>query len=264
MPSADASMFRLTTLVAPVLGASCHVLSATGSGPCLVVDAGGGVAPALHAHLVEHDLVPVAVLATHGHLDHVWDGPLVTDDAGIPFVLHEADAHRLADPFGTLDPWGARGPLVQAVAQQGVHVDDTRVPERVMTFAGERTLLVGAGGLLGEDTLGPGVTVEAVHAPGHTEGSTLYVVSAVPDDSSELPRPGRPRTVVTSTVLTGDVLFAGSVGRTDLPGGDGAVMARTLRDVVATLPGDALVLPGHGPATTVGHEMASNPYLARR
>lgn len=264
MSSAVVPTFRLTTLVAPVLGASCHVLSAAGSGPCLVVDAGGGVAPALRAHLDEHGLVPAAVLATHGHLDHVWDGPLVTDGADIPFVLHEADAYRLADPFGTLDPWGPHGPLVQAVAQQGVSVDETRVPERVVTFAGGRTLLVGPGGLLGEDTLGAGVTVEAMHAPGHTEGSTLYVVTAVPDVGSSLPRTGWPRAAVSTTVLTGDVLFAGSVGRTDLPGGDAPTMARTLRDVVGTLPPDALVLPGHGPATTVGYEMASNPYLTRR
>ena len=264
MPAVDAPVFRLTTLVAPVLGASCHVLSAAGTGPCVVVDAGGGVAPALLAHLAENGLEPVAVLATHGHLDHVWDGPLVTGDLGIPFVLHAADAHRLTDPFGTLDPWGPRGPLVQAVAQQGVRIDETRVPEHVVTFDGACTLLVGPGGLLGDDVLGPGVTVEAVHAPGHTEGSTLYVVSGVPDDASVLPRPGRPGGTLTSTVLTGDVLFAGSVGRTDLPGGDGAAMARTLRDVVGTLPADALVLPGHGPATTVGHETATNPYLARR
>ena len=103
-----------------------------------------------------------------------------------------------------------------------------------------------------------------MHAPGHTEGSTLYVVTAVPDVGSSLPRPGWPRAAVSTTVLTGDVLFAGSVGRTDLPGGDAPTMARTLRDVVGTLPPDALVLPGHGPATTVGYEMASNPYLTRR
>jgi hydroxyacylglutathione hydrolase len=64
-----------------------------------------------------------------------------------------------------------------------------------------------------------------------------------------------------STVVSGDVLFAGSVGRTDLPGGDQAAMQRSLRDVVLPLPDDTLVLPGHGPATTVERERASNPYL---
>lgn len=264
MAAARVPSFRLTTLVAPVLGASCHVLSAAGTGPCLVIDAGGGVAPELSDHLAAYGLEPVAVLATHGHLDHVWDAPIIAAAAGVAVVLHEDDVFRLTDPFGTLDPWGPGGPLVQALAEQGVRSDEVRVPERVWTFAGERTMLVGPDGLLGPDVLGAGVTVEAVHAPGHTQGSTLYVVSAVPDDASVLPRPGRPPARVTSTAFTGDVLFAGSVGRTDLPGGDPAVMERTLREIVGVLPADVLVLPGHGPASTVAHETATNPYLARR
>jgi Zn-dependent hydrolases, including glyoxylases len=62
-------------------------------------------------------------------------------------------------------------------------------------------------------------------------------------------------------VLSGDVLFAGSIGRTDLAGGDGAAMTRSLRDVVLPLADDVLVLPGHGPATTMERERATNPYL---
>lgn len=66
---------------------------------------------------------------------------------------------------------------------------------------------------------------------------------------------------VSRTLLTGDVLFAGSIGRTDLPGGDHAAMQRSLRDQVLTQPDDSLVLPGHGPATTIGRERADNPFL---
>ena len=66
---------------------------------------------------------------------------------------------------------------------------------------------------------------------------------------------------VSSTVVSGDVLFAGSIGRTDLPGGDGEAMQRSLREVVLPLPDTALVLPGHGPATTMARERVSNPYL---
>jgi glyoxylase-like metal-dependent hydrolase (beta-lactamase superfamily II) len=63
-------------------------------------------------------------------------------------------------------------------------------------------------------------------------------------------------------VLTGDVLFAGSVGRTDLHGGSGQVMAETLRDVVRGLDPALAVVPGHGPATTMARELESNPFLA--
>ena len=81
-------------------------------------------------------------------------------------------------------------------------------------------------------------------------------------------RPGRrPRRgaddVLGVTLLTGDVLFAGSIGRTDLPGGDHAAMLRSLRDGVLPLPDDTLVLPGHGPFTTIGRERADQPLPAR-
>jgi glyoxylase-like metal-dependent hydrolase (beta-lactamase superfamily II) len=88
------------------------------------------------------------------------------------------------------------------------------------------------------------------HAPGHTGGSVLFrLPGAVPEvDADEV-------------CFAGDVLFAGSIGRTDLPGGDFATMRRTLRDKVLPLADDTVVLPGHGPATTIGRERASNPYL---
>jgi glyoxylase-like metal-dependent hydrolase (beta-lactamase superfamily II) len=62
-------------------------------------------------------------------------------------------------------------------------------------------------------------------------------------------------------LLSGDVLFAGSIGRTDLPGGDPVAMTASLRDRVLPLDDDIEVLPGHGPATTIGRERAVNPYL---
>jgi glyoxylase-like metal-dependent hydrolase (beta-lactamase superfamily II) len=77
----------------------------------------------------------------------------------------------------------------------------------------------------------------------------------------EVPEAMAAQAGVSSTVLSGDVLFAGSIGRTDLPGGDGAAMNRSLRDVVLALADDVLVLPGHGPATTMERERATNPYL---
>ena len=66
---------------------------------------------------------------------------------------------------------------------------------------------------------------------------------------------------LTGTVVSGDVLFAGSIGRTDLPGGSSAAMTRSLREVVLPLPDSTLVLTGHGPATTIRRERATNPYL---
>jgi hydroxyacylglutathione hydrolase len=94
--------------------------------------------------------------------------------------------------------------------------------------------------------------VTVLHCPGHTEGSVMFA----------LPQPPEGVDGVAATVLSGDVLFAGSIGRTDLPGGDRAAMQRSLREQVLPLPDDTLVLPGHGGATTIGRERSSNPYLA--
>ena len=99
-----------------------------------------------------------------------------------------------------------------------------------------------------------GLDLEVLHAPGHTEGSAMFGFQRLPDGvraPEELDR----------TMISGDVLFAGSIGRTDLPGGDGSAMQRSLRDVVLPLADSTLVLPGHGPATTMRRERSTNPYL---
>jgi glyoxylase-like metal-dependent hydrolase (beta-lactamase superfamily II) len=99
-----------------------------------------------------------------------------------------------------------------------------------------------------------GIDVDVVHAPGHTEGSVMFGIDRVPDGI-------RDQVDVDRTMVTGDVLFAGSIGRTDLPGGDPAAMQRSLREKVLPLPDTTLVLPGHYQATTMAHERATNPYL---
>ncbi|WP_319946811.1 MBL fold metallo-hydrolase, partial [Cellulosimicrobium cellulans] len=79
-------------VVAPVFGTNCTVVSAPG-GDCVVVDAGAGVADAVVAHVRSAGLVPRAVLATHGHVDHTWDAAALADRFGVPVVLHAADAY---------------------------------------------------------------------------------------------------------------------------------------------------------------------------
>ena len=242
---------RLVELIAPVLGARCVVVVGDG-GDAVVVDAGAGVAARVLA-LVEHEHLNVhGVLATHGHLDHTWDAGPLAARLGVPVLLHQADRYRLADPWGTLGVLGTPsgrpdGPLAAVLRQVGLDPADYVEPSRVTTFgavpgADGRSLDEDLGAVLGA----PDLHLVARHAPGHTEGSTLYLLDV------DGPAP---------VVLAGDVLFAGSIGRTDLPGGDGQVMAHTLRDVVRALPAAARVLPGHGPATTVAAELATNPYL---
>jgi glyoxylase-like metal-dependent hydrolase (beta-lactamase superfamily II) len=236
---------ELHVVVAPVFGTNCCVVVAgerhdDGTRDCVVVDAGAGVADGV-ARVVEDERLRVrAVLATHGHVDHTWDAAALCARYDVPLRLHAADAYRLDDPFGTLGlapgGVGVSSALAQALAAFGVRAEDYRRPAVVEPFDGADPSL----------TAGD-VVVRAVHAPGHTEGSTLYLLDGE----------GQP-----GVVLAGDVVFAGSVGRTDLPGGDPATMRQTLHDVVARLDPALAVVPGHGPATTVGQELATNPFLS--
>ncbi|HKA68747.1 MAG TPA: MBL fold metallo-hydrolase [Actinomycetes bacterium] len=206
---------------------NCFVVAPAAGADCVVVDPGVGVDANLDAVLREHRLRPVAVLLTHGHLDHTFSVTPVCGARGITAYIHPADRELLADPAkgfgpGLLELFGGRLTWTEP-ADVAPLVD---------------------GGVV--ELAGLSITVD--HAPGHTRGSVLF---RLPGSA-----PAEPR-----TVLSGDVLFAGSIGRTDLPGGDYPTMLRSLATKILPLADDTVVLPGHGPRTTIGRERVSNPFL---
>ncbi len=230
---------------AAAFGTNCYVVADSTGQECLVVDPGIGVLDQLADVLAEHRLRPAAVLLTHGHVDHVASVTPVCGAHGVAAHIHGEDAYRLADPISGLDPQ-----LVAMFARQFGAQSTWTPPQEVLTLTGGVQLTLA------------GLKVEVLHAPGHTEGSVMFVLEGVPQGLDAVPQLS-PQRQLTSTVLTGDVLFAGSIGRTDLAGGDHAAMLRSLREKVLPLPDPTLVLPGHGPATTIEHERATNPYLTR-
>jgi hydroxyacylglutathione hydrolase len=202
---------------------NCYVLAPGPGEACVVVDPGQDAVAGLDDLLREHDLTPVAVLLTHGHLDHTFSVVPVCDGHDVPAYIHPDDRVLLADP--------ARGVPGDIAAAFGPFV--AREPRAV------RTLDDGASLEIAE------LTLRVDHTPGHTPGSVVFTTAT--EDGDEV-------------ILAGDTLFAGSIGRTDFPGSDPAAMAASLRRLL-TRDDAAYVLPGHGPATTIGRERASNPFL---
>lgn len=223
----------LLAFVSPVLGTNCYVVARDDGGECLVVDPGIAVHDELEKIFAERSLRPTGALITHGHVDHTLSLASLCRSYELPVYIHHADEYRLDDPIGTL---GAE----LASAFSGLADDWSRPPD-------VRPLYDDA------PFTAAGIEVRPIHAPGHTEGSVLYVIDGAGEDGSLV-------------CFTGDVLFAGTVGRTDLPGGDAALMEQTLArlatpDTDGGLPDATTVLPGHGDSDSLGSQRASNPFL---
>jgi hydroxyacylglutathione hydrolase len=221
---------------AQAFGTNCYLVAAGAGEECLVIDPGVGVTDQLAELLSRYRLRPAAVLVTHGHVDHVFSVTPVCGAHGIAVSVHTEDRYRLADPVAGLDP------ALKRMFEQQFGTAGWKEPDDVVTLEHGQQLSIA------------GVDVGVLHAPGHTEGSAMFMLPGVPAALGA-------DTGLESTLISGDVLFAGSIGRTDQPGGSSAAMTRSLRERVLPLPDSTLVLPGHGRATTIGEERATNPYL---
>jgi hydroxyacylglutathione hydrolase len=219
------------TVPAAAFGTNCYVLAPRAGEECLIVDPGIGVIDGIDEALRQHRIRPAAVLLTHGHADHVYSVTPVCGARDVPAYLHDADRYRLVDPLALIDPM-----LIALLEQQFGKKATWEEPAGVRSLT-DGTVLVLAG-----------MSVRVDHAPGHTEGSVLFRLPVESGDGADV-------------CVSGDVLFAGSIGRTDLPGGDHVAMLRSLATKILTLRDDTVVLPGHGPTTTIGTERASNPFL---
>jgi hydroxyacylglutathione hydrolase len=203
-------------------GTNCWVVAPGDGEQCVVIDPGMGIGPRLDDLIEQHRLHPVAVLLTHGHFDHTYSVLPVCQARNIPAFIHPADRDQLTDPWTAIGlPVGA--PVMGLEKLVLAEPDDVRE-----MFDGECIALAG-------------LEFVVSHAPGHSLGSVVFELGA--------------------TLFSGDVLFAGSVGRTDFPGGSMPQLLDSLRRVVLPLDDATEVHTGHGPSTTVGRERATNPYL---
>jgi hydroxyacylglutathione hydrolase len=208
------------------VAANCYLVAAGPGEQCLIIDPGEDAVGGIEEIVGSYRLRPAAVLLTHGHLDHIWSVAPVCGARDIPAYIHPGDRALLTDP--------ARGLMLRPGQQlfRGLTLTE---PDDVRELSDGAIL----------DLAGVQVVVD--HAPGHTPGSVTF----------RLPAAAEP-----ATFFSGDLLFAGSIGRTDLPGGDHATILDSLARVCLPLPDETKVLAGHGPQTTIGAERQSNPFLA--
>ena len=197
----------------------------------VMVDPGDDVDQLLEA-ATRHALSIKMILLTHAHLDHVTGVAKAKSALGAPVWLHKDDNF-----------------LYEQVVQQGMmfglRVD--RQPPVDHFYEGEGPLRFGR------------YIVRVRHTPGHCPGGVCLAVSRLRGDAASAGqgRDGDEK----ATLFVGDTLFAGSIGRTDLPGGDFNVLIASIRTVLFAFGDDATVYPGHGPETTIGQERRTNPFL---
>jgi hydroxyacylglutathione hydrolase len=215
-------------VIAPYFETNCWILAVGTGNECIIVDPGmakPNLVNEIEQKVSELKLKPVAVFITHGHLDHTFSVLPLTKQVPMRTFVTGDDRFLLTDPMGALDRGGVSEQFLRAFG-----VEKFKEPDEIVELEDFSTFEVA------------GMKITSIFAPGHTKGSVIFTV----DDKQ---------------LISGDVLFAGSIGRTDLPTGSASQMRKTLRDRILTLPDSLNVLPGHGGQTTIGTERVRNPYL---
>ncbi len=208
---------------------NCWIVSANQS-ECILID----VPPdprSVMAEIKSKNLRVVAIVATHGHIDHVGGiSSFLTGEIKEPLTpvyIHSHDRHMLLDPIKN------GGGLAQYLVDSGLA---TSPPEHILGLSDGATVK------------GARLDLKVLHTPGHTQGSVCLLLHD--RDGSEI-------------LFSGDHLFKDSIGRTDLPGGSYEDLIESMKAKILPLNDHVAVLPGHGPSTTIGRERTHNPFLRR-
>lgn len=212
---------EVRVLVLGPFQSNCYLLSCPETKETVVIDP-GAEANAITRVIDQNGLKVTAIVSTHGHVDHVSAAQALKEATGAPVLLHQADVPMLRSPL-----LGLSNLLPGARDAAKTAVDRELSDGDTLTF-GSMSLAV-------------------CHSPGHSPGGICLVLELEP--------------AAPSLCFSGDTLFAGSVGRTDFPGGDWKTLEDSVRRVIYSLPDRTLVLPGHGPETSVGRERRSNPFV---
>jgi hydroxyacylglutathione hydrolase len=215
--------------LSPLWQTNCFILGDLEHGTAIVVDPGQDGADTVQAQLAERGVRCEAILLTHGHIDHMWAAPELARALDVPVLLHPDDRWLWENPaagFGSV-------PAETLAARFGL---DWQPPDESLEDIRDGQTLSFAG-----------ISLQVRHTPGHTPGSCVFLLTDTGEDDPLL--------------ISGDLVFAGSVGRTDFPRGSWQQLLDSIGRVVLPLDDRTVIAPGHGPGTTVGRERASNPFL---
>lgn len=214
---------RVFTAAAPPFMKNGFVIAAGGSRDAILIDPGDEV-DALLGAIAREGLTVSAILLTHAHLDHITGVERAKAVLGAPVWLHREDLFLYDD-------------IVAQARMFGLEASPQPPVDRFYDLSSPATATL---------TFGTSV-VDVRHTPGHCPGGVCLAIGDADSDVRML--------------FVGDTLFAGSIGRTDLPGGDYDTLIHSIRSVLFTYPDATVVYSGHGPATTIGEERRTNPFL---
>ena len=214
----------LETRATPPFMKNGFVLGCEATREAVLIDPGDEVDLLLSA-VEQHALKPVAIVLTHAHLDHVTGVAQAKRALSVPIWLHRADNF-----------------LYEGVVQQGMMFGLRVEPQPPVDqfYADDQVLRFGE------------YEIAVRHTPGHCPGGVCLAVNGDPRTQGPTER---------RILIVGDTLFAGSIGRTDLPGGDLETLLRSIREVLFAYPDGTPVYSGHGEPTTIGQEKRTNPFL---
>lgn len=205
---------QIERFIVGMVGTNCYVVSNEETSECFLVDP-GAYSDKVIAYIREHELKPQAILLTHGHFDHIMGLDGVLREFPIPVYAQEEEEILLKD--ASYNASVSYGPAYTFSGAS--YIKDGQILELA------------------------GMTIRAIHTPGHTIGGCCYYIESE------------------HVLFSGDTLFHDSVGRTDFPTGSQSQLVRSIWEKLLGLPEETVVCPGHMSETTIGHEKKYNPFL---
>jgi len=214
------------------LDVNCYIIADEVSKEGVCIDPGGDVDDIFDV-IKNNGIKLKYIINTHGHFDHIGGNEMLKQMTGAMLAIHKNDSPLLKD-------------AVSQAAFFGIRSEKSPSPD--IFLRDSDILKVG------------NIDIRIVHTPGHTKGGVCLLIAGCGIQDANLKSEKRKQK--SEVIFTGDTLFAGGIGRTDLPGGSSEELISSIKNKLLTLDDNVAAYPGHGPATTIGEERKTNIFIA--